>query len=466
MTENPAIPPPTMDFLRSHSKALLTTLGLAALGALVCLWLVPQEIRAVDRQLVGFPDSDAITHRARPWVLAFLAFLPALASAVYLASGTLSRYIVRQFLVIFGICMAALFLIWLLMDLSDNVSDFRDSGKALRTALHFYGTTAPATVLLLLPYGLLLALLYSLGKLSSHREIVAMIQSGRGVIRITIPLLIAGVFCTLASLALNYHWAPVAEGQQKAILDEARGRSVNEATEVLYRNAGERRLWMIGAFPRSYEKGEPLQFIEITTTDDRNRMVSRFTASRATWDRETSRWTFIDPVIGRYGPDRAPVFESPPGPLTVDGWTETPWQLIKPGLSAAVLGIPDLNTWLLANRRSSYFADPAPYLTHWHYRWALPFTCVVTVLLAAPLAIHFSRRAPAGSIFIAVVLSAVMMLFSSISLALGEAGITHPMFAAWLPNGVFALLGLYLFHRRITGRPIYQTFRRLIPGAP
>lgn len=455
-----------MDFLPSQSKALMATVLLAVLGGLACLWLVPNELRAVEEQLVGFPDSHVPAHNARPWVLAFLAFLPALASAAYLASGTLSRYVVRQFLGIFAICLTALFLIWLLIDTSDNISEFRESGQPFRTALVLYGATAPATILLLLPYSLLLALLYSLGKLSSHREIVAMIQSGRGVIRITLPLLGAGVFCALAGLALNYHWAPVAEGLQKAILNEARGRRVDEATQVLYRNAGERRLWMIGAFPRSYEKGEPLQFVEVTTTDEKNRLVSRFTASRAMWNREDASWTFEDPVIGRYPPGGAPVFETPRGPLIVDGWKETPWQLIKPGLSAAFLGIPGLNTWLQANARSSYVADPSPYLTHWHYRWAMPFACVVTVLLAAPLAIHFSRRAPAGAIFIAVVLSAVMMLFSNISLALGESGIIHPVMAAWLPNGLFALLGLYLFHRRITGRPIYQSVRRLLPGAP
>lgn len=455
-----------MEFVRSQTKALLVTLALAVLGGLACLWLVPQETQAVKQQLLGFPDSHVAAHEARPWVLAAFAFLPAVASLAYLASGTLSRYVIRQFLVIFGICLSALFLVWLLIDLSDNIGDFRESSRPLITALVFYATTCPATILLLLPYSLLLSLLYSLGKLSTHREVVAMIQSGRGVIRITLPLLVAGVFCALGGLALNFHWAPVAEGKQQAILDAARGRRVDEARQVLYRNAAEGRLWMIGAFPRSYEAGEPLHAVEVTTTDEDNQMVSRFTASRATWDRESAHWTFEEPVICRYTANEAPVFETPPGPLTVDGWTETPWQLIKPGLSAAFLGLPDLNTWLRANSRSPRFADPAPYLTHWHYRWAMPFTCVVTVLLAAPLAVHFSRRAPAGSIFIAVVLSALMMLLSNISLAFGESGIAPPIAAAWMPNIFFSLLGLYLFHRRITGRPIYQTVRRLLPCAP
>jgi len=88
----------------------------------------------------------------------------------------------------------------------------------------------------------------------------------------------------------------------------------------------------------------------------------------------------------------------------------------------------------------------------------------VTVLLATPLAIHFSRRGPGGGIFLAVVLSAIMLLLSSIILAFGEAGIIHPVAAAWMPNTAFALLAIYLYHRRITGRPIYHILRRLIPN--
>ncbi len=55
-----------------------------------------------------------------------------------------------------------------------------------------------------------------------------------------------------------------------------------------------------------------------------------------------------------------------------------------------------------------------------------------------------------------------MLFISSITLALGEATIVPPVLAAWMPNIVFTLLGLYLFHRRITGRPIYQSVRRLL----
>jgi lipopolysaccharide export LptBFGC system permease protein LptF len=161
---------------------------------------------------------------------------------------------------------------------------------------------------------------------------------------------------------------------------------------------------------------------------------------------------------------KAPDFQRLTTPLVIDSWTETPWQLIKPGLSPDYLGIPGLKTWLNANSAERGSADPAPYLTHWHYRWALPFSCLVTVLLAAPLGIYFSRRGSTGAVFTAVVLSSLVMLTSTVVLALGESGKIHPALAAWLPNFFFATIGIYLFYRRITGRPIYHSLRKLFPS--
>jgi len=86
------------------------------------------------------------------------------------------------------------------------------------------------------------------------------------------------------------------------------------------------------------------------------------------------------------------------------------------------------------------------------------------VLLATPLAIHFSRRGAGGGVFLAVVLSALMLLVNTIVLAFGEAGTLRAVLAAWLPNAAFALLGIYLYRRRITGRPIYRSLRKLLPS--
>ncbi len=454
-----------MPISRRLKPRYLLILALAAAGAGLCALLLPGEYRAVEQQLIGFPDSDVPAHQARPLVLAALCFLPALASLCYALGGTLDRYITRLFLGIFSICLSALFMIWLLIDLTDKIGEFRSAHHILLTILTFYAMRLPPILLLLLPFSLLLALLHTLGKLSANREIIAMIQAGRGVLRITVPLIIAGAFCSLLSLGLNYHWAPSAEGRQDEILATASDKPATKATQVLYPNTENHRLWMIGSFPPDYQLGAPLLNVEVTTTNANHVLVSRLFAPSAQWDRNSHQWTFQHPMLGHYSVGQPPVFDAQDGPLIVKGWSETPWQLIKPGLSAECLGIPDLNGWLQANSRHQPFADPAPYLTQWHYRWALPIACLVNVLLASPLAIHFSRRGPGGGIFVAIVLSSLMLLISNVSLAFGAAGTLRPALAAWLPNLAFTLLAIDLFRRRITGRPLYHSLLKLLPGS-
>lgn len=446
----------------SNVPRWLLPLLLALIGAAAAAIIVPHELASVEEQFIGFPDSHVFTNSIRPYILAVICFMPALAGIAYSAGTTFDRYISRQFIAIFLICLGALFAIWLLIDLSDNLSDFKDSDNRLASLLTFYLYRSPAILLILLPYTLLLSLIYGLGIFSKSNEIVAMIQSGTGVVRVTAPLIFAGLWSSILLLGLNYHWAPHAEGMRGELTARANNLPVLQAKNVLYRDTDSRRLWMVGAFPENFHKGAPLQNVEITTMNPDKTLKTRMSSRSATWERDSRQWTFENPLIARFTEGEAPEFEQMDEPLVRKKWKETPSQIIKPGLAVEYLGIPELSSWLISPMADQATSNRAAYLTHWHYRWALPATCIVTVLLAAPLSIHFARRGAGSGVFLAVVLSMLMLFVSSITLALGEAAIISPLLAAWLPNIVFSMFGFYLFHRRITGRPIYQSVRRLL----
>jgi lipopolysaccharide export LptBFGC system permease protein LptF len=305
-------------------------------------------------------------------------------------------------------------------------------------------------------------LIYGLGKFSKSNEIIAMIQSGTGVVRVSAPLIFAGLWCSAFLLGLNYQWAPHADGNRSEMIARANGWPIYDAKNVLYRDPASQRLWMVGAFPENFQQGGTLENVEVTTLNPDNSLNTRMTSPRAHWDRASREWSFEQPRIAHFTQGESPVFENLDEPTIKKSWRETPSQIIKPGLSVEILVIPELSSWLASPLAKQESSNQASYLTHWHYRWALPFTCVVTVLLAAPLSIHFARRGSGSGIFLAVLLSVLMIFFSSISLALGEAALIPPALAAWLPNLCFSLLGLWLYHRRVTGRPIYQTFKRLL----
>ena len=446
-----------------NSPRWLLPIIFLVLGGLAISFFVPHELAAVKEHLEGFPDSDIFANNLRPWILAVLCLLPFFAAVAYRMGTTFDRYLARQFMAIFLICLGAFFGIFLLLDLSDNLSEFKGAGTdRYLSVFFFYLYRSPAILMLILPHTLLLSLIYALGKFSKSNEIIAMIQSGTGVVRVSAPLIFAGLWCSVLLLGLNYHWAPHAEGRRSEMIARANGWPIYDAKNVLYRDPASQRLWMVGAFPENFQQGGQLDNVEVTTLNPDNTLNTRMTSPRARWDRATREWTFEQPLIARFAEGESPEFESTDEPMVEKTWKETPSQIIKPGLSVEYLGIPEISSWLASPLAEQEITNQSSYLTHWHYRWALPLTCVVTVLLAAPLSIHFTRRGSGSGIFLAVLLSILMIFFASIALALGESAIIPAALAAWLPNMGFGLLGLWLYHRRVTGRPIYQSFKRLL----
>ena len=97
---------------------------------------------------------------------------------LYSRAPLLSQYVVRQFLTPFAYCFIGFVAVWLVLDLSDNGPDYFDANADLATVVRLYIVQFPQIVVLILPITLLLALLYSLGKMSKSNEIISMLTAG------------------------------------------------------------------------------------------------------------------------------------------------------------------------------------------------------------------------------------------------------------------------------------------------
>jgi lipopolysaccharide export system permease protein len=82
--------------------------------------------------------------------------------------------------------------------------------------------------------------------------------------------------------------------------------------------------------------------------------------------------------------------------------------------------------------------------TKFHARIAAPWTCLIVVLMAIPFGAQSGRRnlffGVAGSIFICF----GYFVLQEFCLALGMGGYLLPWVAAWLPNLIFAIIGIFL----------------------
>jgi lipopolysaccharide export system permease protein len=363
---------------------------------------------------------------------------------------TLDRYVIRNFLQPYLYCIIGFLSIWLIFDISDNSATILEGHVSLAEVGRFYFSQLPQVLVILLPVALLLALLFCLGKMSRANEIVSMLTAGISVPRVLLPLMVLGLLTTGLVLALNYSLAPHAELSRKIFFDNINhgGPKQVRISGQIFRNRTNNRTWFIAHFQPNSNEFEGVQVIQ---QDEHDNIVKNYLATTAKYDPATKVWHFELMKIVEYDAAGNITHEELLPTLAIPGWTETPYRLSSANVRAEFLGVPELRDYLQFN---SDFPQTllAPFHTQLQYRLALPWTCLVVVFMAAPLGIGFSRRGILAGVAIAIVLVFSMNFLIHLFLALGEGDRISPLVAAWMPNVLFAAVGLYLLHLRATNR--------------
>ena len=364
----------------------------------------------------------------------------------------LDRYVLQKFLLPFVYCFLGFIAIWFIFDLSDNLPDFLQGKAGFDVLLEYYRSQISEIIVISLPIGALLALLYSLTAMSRSNEIISMLGAGVSVTRVLVPLIAVGLVLTAITGYFNYENAPHAAMIKKRMLrDIKRGKK----TEVglsghLYRNREDLRTW----FSRKvYVDGQRLSDVQIVQQDADGNIIKQWYARDAyhndvtkSWNLQRARYVEID-LEGKIS--KSEMHDE----MEIPGWRETPWRIASSVMNPDYLSVPELEDYLAFNKD---FPEVrlAPYRTQLHYRWALPWVCLLVVFIAAPLGIVYSRRGILGGVAAAIGLFFSLVFFSSLFVALGKGNRISPWLATWGPMAVYLLIGLGLLWFRSTNRDL------------
>lgn len=366
----------------------------------------------------------------------------------------LDRYVLTKFLVPFAYCLVGFVAIWFIFDLADNLPDFLQGKASFNLLVQYYLSQIPQIIVMSIPTGMMLALLYSLTAMSRKNEIISMLGAGLSVERILLPLMGAGVVLSLVTLYFNSEGAPHAEATKKQMLrDIKRGdgsKRVKYLTGHLFRNREDNRTW----FVRKFVPGQnELQDVQIIQQDPQDNITAIYYAPQMIYNPATKEWTFKYAKRVRYKQDGTISERQDIWDLKEGKWTETPWRISSSVMNPDFLSIRELTDYLEYNGDFTH-AKLAPYRTHLHYRYALPAVCLVVVFLAAPMGIVYSRRGVLAGVMIAIGLFFSLVFVSSLFIAFGKGDRIPAWLAAWGPIAVYFGIGLVLLWFRSTNRDI------------
>ena len=215
------------------------------------------------------------------------------------------------------------------------------------------------------------------------------------------------------------------------------------------------RFWYMDRLPIDLGNNNKIRNIEIHEEDPEGRPSRQWYAKSAWWapplpgEASGGKWIFWD---GRYWetPDSAGF---PFDNLSVIGWTETPWLIQSDQIKPEFLGVRELAAYVNTNEGFSE-RRLAKYRTAMHARFAIPFRCVVVVLIAAPLGIVYSRRGLLGGVAYSIFIFAAIFFLTSTFMKAGEGGYLSPVAAAWMSNALFAGVGAVLLYYRARNRDV------------
>ena len=444
--------------------ALLFLVG----GTLLALYLVPGEWEQMRWEVSGMPDSYPLEQKFRPFLLMVLCYLPFLGAFFYAFMGTMDRYMSRCYINYFLLCTAILLLIYMLADFTDNMERFRSRfDDPLKQALSFYASQLPMFLYQILPYTLMMGTLWSLSKLSGTSELTGMLQSGRSLLRVCMPVFLYAALGAAAYGIFGFHWAPNGSLYRQILLKQE--LSTDDSVQpIIYRSDAHARIWRVKQ-PATFESpGAPMRQVTIEQfkNNSRGALLCQYHADSATWNKEASTWTLHNAYIRRM----APANVCPPDEEHVEElempFDEKPYQIISPAQNNRVdaLGTSVLYEFLKTSSGSR--EDRYKYRTEWHVRIARIFSCLVLVLLALPSAITFQRRSPMKGIGIAVVLAALMLFLYRVFPTLGESGVVKAWISAWVPNAIYVCIAVWLISKNLAHRSIREWAVAKLHGKP
>ncbi len=421
----------------------------------VAAWAVCKDIALHfgPMQMTEMGEPPAM---AAYWLKLGMVFVVGLCPAAllhfYTRQGALERYTLRTFFAPLVFCFIAFCSLWMIMDLLDNMKEFQDVGSSASTVALFYLSIIPFIYVSVMPAALLLAVLYTLTRMSRANEIVAMLGTGRSVVQILRPVLVSALALAAVSMAANYHWAPRAEGSRKAILramDERQKDSIR-ADVLMHRDPQTRRVWYIGTFPFSLGESR-LRGVQVREHDEAGRLTRVIHADSAIW-RPDGVWRFFDGREVLYEKGEVAAIRDFPEKdgnkmLVEKAFAETPWSMVSYALKADSMGVPELVSYI-----KTHAGDPPQKLrafqAHYHHRFAMPWQSLALALVAAPLGIAWSRRGAVGGIAGSIFIFFGVLFLNNLCLNLAKGGHAPAWLAAWIPHLIFGSLGLALLYYR------------------
>ncbi|MEX2044393.1 MAG: LptF/LptG family permease [Opitutus sp.] len=374
--------------------------------------------------------------------------------------NTFDRHLLREWLQILGLVLAATCGLLLLQVLYDDFRELRDLGARGSVLWTYLAVTLPSFITVVLPLALLVSLLYVLGKMHRNNELTAMRVAGIGFARITAPIWAVGVLCCGLSWWLSATVVPWSVERSRSMLDELRMQKelsalpedrVGAVYSIAFDNRDAGRMWFFNRYSRFTDGGRhPVGRgfgVSVAELDAERREVARVVAAEGWFDPARKGWIFRDGRDLRFSPETGELVASKPfDQKFAPHYGERPELMLLIDRKPSHLSLHELRQ-LIAYLKIEDSPKMVGYVVRYHSLIANAFGPLIVIAIAIPFAISGVRVNPAVGVSKSIGLFFLYYILAQVGTSLATKGILDPEMAAWLPHAGMAAFAALLFVR-------------------
>ncbi|MCB2204861.1 LPS export ABC transporter permease LptG [bacterium] len=362
----------------------------------------------------------------------------------------LDRYVAWQFIKTVLFAILAFSLIFILVDMIENLDDFIDQNVPTHIILLYYAYFLPRIFSLMVPVAMLLAALFVVGKLSNNNELTIIKCAGVSLYRFMVPLLGIGLVVSLMMLGFDGWLVPHINAARLGLEREylKKHRELGTRYNMFFQESGNRILTM------EYfdEENGTARRVKLQRFDEKDPtiLLHRFDGSYMDWKPDSAVWVLHDVIERDFSVDTTlPVqqrehvreYDS----LSLGHLVITPDIILRMQQKPEEMGLEDFRDYIDRQKRAG--SDIARLMVDYHGKIAFPFASIIVVFFGVPFASVKRRSGLAVQFGISIFLLFIYLVSQKLSQIFGYNGNIPPLLAAWLPNLLFFLAGSIIMAR-------------------
>lgn len=350
----------------------------------------------------------------------------------------LDRYLIKQFVLTIVFGLLAFTLIFVVIDMMENLDDFIDQNVSMDIILNYYLVFAPEIVKLITPVAVLFAALFTAGKAANLSEITAIKASGVSLFRFMIPFLITTLFVCAFSIYFAGYVVPHANTVKVNLERKYLNRGfVFTGSNIFFKDSPS-RIINIAYFDNSQNQAHRVGIQEFDIADP-TIMISRIDAAKMTYDTTSGNWVAENGVRRFFSAEKesADYFNQ----LTFTDLNFRSQDLASKQQKPEEMNLDDLKKLIGSQIREG--TDPKGTLIEYYSRFSFSMSSLVVVLFGIPLAAAKRKRGGlAVQVGINILVTFIYLVFMKISQAFGKNGAIDPLLTAWFANLLFIAAAL------------------------